>query len=133
MAKDGKTSAEMYKEIQGDLKTHFRPEFLNRIDDIIVFNPLSEAMMLSIIDVLLDGVKKLLSERKIEVQFTENLKKYLISVGYDTEFGARPMKRAITSVIMNPLSNAIISEEIQSGQSIRLDVDEKGELQIVRI
>jgi ATP-dependent Clp protease ATP-binding subunit ClpB len=131
MAKEGKNSNEMYKEIQGDLKAHFRPEFLNRIDDIIVFNPLSETMMLSIIDVLLDGVKKLLSERKIEVQFTENLKKYLISVGYDTEFGARPMKRAITSVIMNPLSNAIISEQIQPGQSIRLDIDEKGELQII--
>lgn len=86
MAKEGKTSDEMYKEIQGDLKAHFRPEFLNRIDDIIVFNPLSEAMMLSIIDVLLDGVSKLLAERKIEVTFTENLKKYLISVGYDTEF-----------------------------------------------
>ena len=86
MAKEGKTSDEMYKEIQGDLKAHFRPEFLNRIDDIIVFNPLSEAMMISIIEVLLDGVTKLLAERKIEVTFTKNLKKYLISVGYDTEF-----------------------------------------------
>lgn len=128
MAREGKTSSEMYKEIQGDLKAHFRPEFLNRIDDIIVFNPLSEAMMLSIIDVLLDGVSKLLAERKIEVTFTENLKKYLISVGYDTEFWARPMKRAITSVIMNPLSNAIISEEIHSGQKISLDVNDVWDL-----
>lgn len=128
MAREGKTSDEMYKEIQGDLKAHFRPEFLNRIDDIIVFNPLSEAMMLSIIDVLLDGVSKLLAERKIEVTFTENLKKYLISVGYDTEFWARPMKRAITSVIMNPLSNAIISEEVHSGQKISLDVNDTWDL-----
>jgi ATP-dependent Clp protease ATP-binding subunit ClpA len=118
-------------ELMNELKKYFRPEFLNRIDDIIVFNPLSEAMMMSIVDVLLDGVTKLLAERKIEAIFTENLKKYLISVGYDTEFGARPMKRAITNVIMNPLSNAIISEQIQPGQSIRLDVDERGELQLI--
>ncbi len=123
-----KTSEEMYKEIQGELKAHFRPEFLNRIDDIIVFNPLSEAMMLSIIDVLLLDVTKLLAERKIEVTFTENLKKYLLSVGYDTEFWARPMKRAITSVIMNSLSNKIISEEVKSWDKVMIDVDDKWEL-----
>ncbi|MDD4151993.1 MAG: AAA family ATPase, partial [Candidatus Gracilibacteria bacterium] len=130
LTKDGKNSDEILKEIEPDLKGHFRPEFLNRIDDIIVFNPLSEEMLKNIVTILLKNVAKILQDRDIKVEFSEKLKDYLIKVGYDKEFGARPMKRAITNVIMNNLSTKIISNEIKAGDNIILSVDEKGNLTI---
>jgi ATP-dependent Clp protease ATP-binding subunit ClpA len=99
----------MLKALEPDLKAHFRPEFLNRIDDIIVFNPLGENVVKQIVEVLLQNVVKRLEERNIKVSFSDNLKKHLMEVGYDREFGARPMKRAITNVIMNQLSTKILS------------------------
>jgi ATP-dependent Clp protease ATP-binding subunit ClpA len=99
----------MLKSIEPDLKAHFRPEFLNRIDDIIVFNPLGEEVVKKIVEVLLRDVAKRLEAKNIKVSFSDNLKKHLMDVGYDREFGARPMKRAITNVIMNGLSTKILS------------------------
>nr|MDD3720056.1 AAA family ATPase [Candidatus Gracilibacteria bacterium] len=130
MTKEGKNSNEMLEGLQSDLKLYFRPEFLNRIDDIIVFNPLSEKVILSIINILLQDVAKILLEKDIKIEFSDNLKKYLAKVGYDIEFGARPMKRAITNIIMNSLSTKLIGEEIKSGDDIKLDVDKTGNLKV---
>lgn len=123
MTKEWKDSNFMLENLQNDLKLHFRPEFLNRIDDIIVFNPLNEEVILSIIDILLKDVAKILLQKDIKIKFSENLKKYLSEVWYDIEFGARPMKRAITNIIMNNLSTKLISEEIKSGDDIKIDID----------
>lgn len=93
---------------ESDMKTFFRPEFLNRIDDIVQFHELSEDHLTGIIDILLKGVTKMLEEKNISISFDESLKKHLISVGYDKEFGARPMKRAITTQVLNPLSEQLL-------------------------
>ena len=105
------------------LKEFFRPEFLNRIDDIVTFHSLSEENLFEITDILLEEIRKNLSERQIEVSFDASLKKHLIKIWYDKEFWARPMKRAITSVVLNPLSQKLLSWEIQLGSSINIWVD----------
>ncbi|MCD5385106.1 AAA family ATPase [Candidatus Gracilibacteria bacterium] len=111
-----------------NLKTFFRPEFLNRIDDIVKFNELDENVIIGIIDILLENVSKLLKEKGINVKFNDNLKKYIAKTGYDQEFGARPLKRAITNTINNQLSVKLLNEEIKSGDKITLDLDQKGNL-----
>ncbi len=128
MTKKGKSSKEMLDALQIDLKSHFRPEFLNRIDDIIVFNPLGENVVKKIVEVLLKDVTKRLEARNIKINFSDNLKKHLMDVGYDREFGARPMKRAITNVIMNGLSTKILSWEVDSWDNIELDIDKNENL-----
>jgi len=128
LAKEGKDSDEMLKALEPDLKAHFRPEFLNRIDDIIVFNPLGENVVQKIVDILLQDIVKKLEARNIKVSFSDKLKKHLINIGYDREFGARPMKRAITNVIMNGLSTKILSGEVDSGDNIELDIDKNENL-----
>jgi len=113
---------------EGNLKDFFRPEFLNRIDDIIKFNSLDEKVIVWIIDVLLNNVAKLLEDKGIKVEFTDNLKKYIAKTGYDPEFGARPLKRAITNEIMNSLSMKLLSWEVNTWDKIVLDFDEKWNL-----
>lgn len=103
------------------LRDFFRPEFLNRIDDIVVFESLKKDELSSIVDILLKRVSRLLAEKNISVSYTENLKRHIIEVGYDPEFWARPMKRAITSEVLNPLSLKLLSGEIAEGQNIQLD------------
>ena len=105
-------SKEFQEEIFDDLKTFFRPEFLNRIDDIIIYNPLSKEMIYEIENILLDEISKILEKKEIKASFDNSLKDYLIEIWYDEEFGARPLKRAITNTLLNELSNYLISEQI---------------------
>ncbi len=105
-----------------ELKKYFRPEFLNRIDDIVVYNPLSESVLAGIVDILLQDVTKLLLEKHITVTYDESLKKELITTGYDREFGARPLKRAITRMIINPLSTKILGGELIDGEDVKLEI-----------
>ena len=113
---------------EDNLKTFFRPEFLNRIDDIVKFHQLDENVIIWIIDILLENVAKLLEAKSIKAEFSDNLKKYIAKTGYDPEFGARPLKRAITNIISNNLSIKLLNWEINSWDSIVLDVDEKWNL-----
>lgn len=119
-------------ELQNDLKLYFRPEFLNRLDDIIIFNPLWEEQILTIVDLVLKDISKLLANKKIKAEFSENLKKYLASVGYDRDFWARPLKRAINNKVVNFLSNKILSSELISGDNIFVDLDENKEVKIIK-
>jgi ATP-dependent Clp protease ATP-binding subunit ClpA len=119
----------MTSNIQSEkLKDFFRPEFLNRIDDVVTFHTLSEDNLLEITDILLEWLKKNLEEKEINISFDESLKKHLIKVWYDKEFWARPMKRAITNVILNPLSQKLLSGEINSWDSVILSVDSNWDL-----
>ena len=111
-----------------NLKTFFRPEFLNRIDDIVKFKELDEKVIVWIIDILLKDVSKLLEAKWIKAKFTDNLKKYIAKTGYDPEFGARPLKRAITNIINNGLSIKLLNWEVNSWDTIILDIDDKGNL-----
>lgn len=111
-----------------NLRTFFRPEFLNRIDDIVKFNSLDENVIIWIIDILLENVAKLLNSKWIKASFSDNIKKYIAKTWYDQEFGARPLKRAITNIISNNLSVKLLNWEIKSWDDIVIDIDEKWEL-----
>lgn len=110
---------------EDDLKNFFRPEFLNRIDDIVIFETLSKNNLEGIVDILLERVSHMLKEKNISVSYDQSLKDHLIEVGYDPEFGARPMKRAITSEVLNPLSLELLAGKIQEGESIEIGYTDK--------
>ncbi len=118
------------EEIFQMLKLHFRPEFLNRLDDIIIFNPLWEEQILIIVDLVLKDIIKLLKNKQIKAEFSENLKKYLTKVGYDRDFWARPLKRTINNKIVNLLSSELIAWNIVSGDNLFIDIDENKEIKI---
>ena len=105
------------------LRSHFKPEFLNRIDDIVVFTQLSREQIAEIIDVQLEKLRKNLGERGIEIVLEDSAKELLVEEGYDPTFGARPLKRAIQTLIQNPLAVKLLSGEIGSGQTIHIAAD----------
>ena len=109
--------------LEGDLKKTFRPEFLNRIDEIIIFHPLNEANLKQIIDLLVKEVDKLLADRGIVLELTDEAKEWVFRKEYDPEYGARPLRRAIQRYIENPLSSKIISGEVRDGDRVKVWVD----------
>lgn len=109
---------EREKYIRLTLQKHFRPEFLNRIDDIVLYNTLSESMLESIVHIFLRDIEKMLWDKNIEVTWSESLIRYLVTIWYDPEFGARPLKRAITREIMNRIATEIVADRIHTGQHI---------------
>jgi ATP-dependent Clp protease ATP-binding subunit ClpB len=110
--------AEVESQVLGALRHHFRPEFLNRVDDIIVFRPLSLAQLDEIVELQLTRLRQLLAEKKITLELTPEAKRALTAEGYDPTFGARPLKRAIQRLIQNPLSLALLRGEFQEGDHI---------------
>jgi ATP-dependent Clp protease ATP-binding subunit ClpC len=109
--------------LEGDLKKAFRPEFINRIDDIIIFHPLSEQNLKQIIDLLVKDVEKLLADRAIALELTDEAKEWVFRKEYDPEYGARPLRRAIQRYIENPLSSKIISGDVKDGDKVRVSVE----------
>ena len=124
MTNQWKNYDEIFEALQDDLKAHFRPEFLNRLDDVILFHPLWKEILLWIVDNLLDEFKNKLKEKNISISFWEKIKDFLINVWYDKDFGARPLKRAITKHILNNISSKIISWEIKEWDTFELDIDD---------
>ncbi|MFN2412453.1 MAG: ATP-dependent chaperone ClpB [Pyrinomonadaceae bacterium] len=105
------------------LRNHFKPEFLNRIDDIVVFRQLGREQITEIIGVQLERLKKMLAERGIAIELDESARALLVEQGYDPVYGARPLKRAIQTLIQNPLAVKILNAEIAAGQTIRVSAD----------
>jgi ATP-dependent Clp protease ATP-binding subunit ClpB len=105
-----------------DLHRLFRPEFLNRIDEIINFHALNESHLKKIVDIQLAGLQHRLAERRIELDLTDAAKDRIIEVGYDPAFGARPLKRAIQREIETPLARKLVGGEIKDGQKVIADV-----------
>jgi len=108
-------------KIMETLKSKFRPEFLNRIDEIIIFRKLKKEDILKIVSIQISHLQKRLSEKKIKIEITESVKNYLAEKGYDENFGARPLKRLIQKEIENPLALKIISGEFKEGDTIIID------------
>jgi ATP-dependent Clp protease ATP-binding subunit ClpB len=104
-----------------ELRRGFRPEFLNRVDDIIVFRPLGRDELRLIVDLQLERLKRLLREREIELVVTEAAEDLVAQEGYDPAFGARPLKRAIQRLIQNPLALRMLDGEFADGDTIRVD------------
>jgi ATP-dependent Clp protease ATP-binding subunit ClpB len=103
------------------LKQHFRPEFLNRVDDIVVFHPLGEEQLTHIVDLRLADLQKLLDARKIHLELTPEAHKKLFAAGYDRAYGARPLKRAIQRLVQDPLAIKILDGEVRHGDKVRVD------------
>jgi ATP-dependent Clp protease ATP-binding subunit ClpB len=112
---------ERVKGVQQELKMHFKPEFLNRIDDVIVFNPLTREHINKIIMIQLNEVGKRLKERGIKLELTQKALDYLVHVGFDPQFGARPLKRALQRYLLNPLSVKILGGEIMDDDTVVVD------------
>ncbi len=113
------------QQVINQLHAHFRPEFLNRVDDIIVFRPLGKEQLVKIIELRLEDVRRLLAERKISLELTDAAKDLLFTEGYDPNFGARPLKRAIQKLIQDPLALKILDGEILHGDHAIVDADKK--------
>lgn len=121
------------QEAMEELKSVLKPEFINRIDDVIIFNPLSEEIVLSIITKFLDQLSKRLAEKEIKITFTDNLKKQIMRAGFDPNFGARPLRRYIQSHIENKLATLIISNTLKKNNSYKMDYnEEKKEIVIIK-
>ncbi len=106
------------------LKSHFRPEFLNRIDDIVVFKQLGKDDLAKIVDVQLRRLHKLLGDKDLKIELDVSAKELLLSEGYDPNFGARPLKRAIQTLIQNPLAVKILEGEVLNGQTIKVSAED---------
>ncbi len=115
---------EMKNRVLSELKRHFRPEFLNRLDEIIVFHALSRDDIKKIVDLMLNEEKKLLEEKAIKLEVTPEAKEIIAQEGYDPDFGARPLRRAIQRLIENPLSEEILRGKFQEGDTVIVDVED---------
>ncbi len=111
-----------------ELRGHFRPEFLNRVDEIIVFHSLSEEHLKQIVEIQLRSLRKRLADRHVELELTDRARGYLVRSGYDPSYGARPLKRAIQREIETPLARRILGGEVRDGQHIVVDLSPAGNL-----
>ncbi|MBA7715992.1 Negative regulator of genetic competence ClpC/MecB [subsurface metagenome] len=126
-AKARKQSYESMKEkVMGEVKKAFRPEFLNRLDEIIVFHELTGEQLRSVVDLLVKDLQKRLIERKLMVELTEEAKSWLAKEGYDPLYGARPLRRAIERYVENLLSSKLLRGEFKEGDTIVVDLGDKG-------
>ena len=109
--------------VMEELRHTFKPEFINRIDEIIVFNPLSKNVLYDILDNIIKNIESRLSNMHISINLTDEAKKYIIDNSYDEKYGARPMKRFVSKNIESLLANNIIEDNISFGQTITIDID----------
>lgn len=118
------------KAIKNELKNYFKPEFLNRLDDIIIFNPLSEDNLIDIVDIMFKSLEKTLENRSIKSSITNDAKKLIASAGYDRDYGARPLRRALYDLVEDEIAEQILKDEIRSCDEIVIDA--KGEDIIIK-
>jgi ATP-dependent Clp protease ATP-binding subunit ClpB len=103
------------------LRDHFRPEFLNRIDDIVMFHPLTQEQLAAIVDLQVRQLGRRLEEHHIQLVLTAQAKQHLARTGYDVVYGARPLKRLIQREILNPLAMKLLDGTLKEGQTVRVD------------
>jgi ATP-dependent Clp protease ATP-binding subunit ClpB len=115
-------------QVMAVVRGHFRPEFLNRLDDIILFHRLKREHMTQIVDIQLERLKRLLAERKITIELDQAAREWLAERGYDPAYGARPLKRVIQRYLQDPLAEKILAGEIADGETVRIAADAQGVL-----
>jgi ATP-dependent Clp protease ATP-binding subunit ClpB len=118
----------MKETVLEELRSHFRPEFLNRVDEIIVFHALSEEHLKQIVDIQLNGLRKRLADRHIDLELTDRARGHLVRSGYDPAYGARPLKRAIQREIETPMARRILGGEVRDGHHVVVDLGSDGHL-----
>ena len=116
---------EASKHVMNALHGHFKPEFLNRVDDIIIFKPLGKEQLVKIIELRLEDVRHLLADRKISIELTDAAKDLMFAEGFDPNLGARPLKRAIQKLVQDPLAMKILDGEVLHGDHVIVDADKK--------
>jgi ATP-dependent Clp protease ATP-binding subunit ClpB len=120
------------RQVVDALRDHFRPEFLNRVDEVIIFHALTREQMRSIIDIQLRGLTKRLEDRKIRVELTDKAKDQLIAEAYDPTYGARPLKRTLQRRVLDPLAMRVLQGEFREGDSVRIDAP-RGDLEFTKV
>jgi ATP-dependent Clp protease ATP-binding subunit ClpB len=121
--------AQAQKSVMNALQAHFKPEFLNRVDDVIVFNPLGKEQLTRILELRLEELRRLLSDRRISLELTSAARELAFREGYDPAYGARPLKRAVQRLIQDPLAMKILDGEVLHGDHVIVDADlAKGEM-----
>jgi ATP-dependent Clp protease ATP-binding subunit ClpB len=118
---DSDSFEQMKKEVLGVLRQQFRPEFLNRVDEIVVFHSLSREQLKQIVEIQLERLRARLAERHIMLELTEGAREYLAAAGYDPQYGARPLKRAIQKELETPLGKLLLKGEVSDGQKVIVD------------
>ncbi|MCG3705320.1 AAA family ATPase [Aliarcobacter butzleri] len=113
---------ERRKAVLDELKSHFRPEFLNRLDDIVIFEQLNLSAITNIVDILFNNIKKKVEEKDIKISLTQNAREYIAKIGFDPVYGARPLKRAIYEIVEDKLADLILEDKIGEGSSVEFDV-----------
>ncbi len=116
----------MKEKVMAEVKKTFRPEFLNRLDETIVFHELTEEQLRSIVDLMVKDLQKRLAERKLDIELTEKAKSWLAKEGYDPVFGARPLRRVIERHVENPLSTRLLRGEFKEGDTVKVDLGDEG-------
>jgi PAS domain-containing protein len=120
---EGEAYERMKQAVLEEMRSHFRPEFLNRVDEIIVFHALSEEHLKQIVEIQLGYLRKRLAERHIQIELTDAAREFLVRIGYDPSYGARPLKRAIQKEVETPLARLILKGEVRDGQTVHVDYD----------
>ena len=122
----GGDQAEMRKRVQAALEQDFKPEFLNRVDEVVIFNNLTRADLSRIVEIQLSNLRRLLAERKINLQLSAAAKEWLANTGYDPVYGARPLKRTIQRYVQDPLALQILSGDFKEGDMVEVEADHEG-------
>ena len=123
---EGKIDPIAKEQVLMAVRAHFRPEFINRLDEMIVFNRLSRGDMTAIVDIQLGHLRDLLADRKVELEVTEGAKAWLADQGYDPVYGARPLKRVIQRELQNPLATRILQGQVADGDTVTVDGNPAG-------
>src|SRR5258706_12827036 len=123
----GQDQSKIRDMVMSELDNTFRPEFLNRIDEVVLFNALTQDDITRIVDVQLGRLRKLLAGRNVTIELSDAAKAYLALRGYDPVFGARPLKRTIQRDLQDPLARALLENEVREGDHVYVDVAPSGE------
>jgi len=116
---DERSYQRMREQVLEALRRHFRPEFLNRVDEVVVFRALTEAELAKIVEIQLEGLRRRLADRRIVLEVNEAARHYLAKIGYDPVFGARPLKRAIQREVETPVARLIVAGKLRDGGTVR--------------
>jgi ATP-dependent Clp protease ATP-binding subunit ClpB len=111
---------EREKAVRDELKQYFKPEFLNRLDDLVIFNPLGLSEITAIVDIILKSLQDKLEERDIKLEMSEDAKALIAEAGFDPVYGARPLKRAVYEMIEDQIAEMILEDKIVEGSSINI-------------
>jgi ATP-dependent Clp protease ATP-binding subunit ClpB len=126
---DGEIKPEARDRVMGELRRHFRPEFLNRVDDIVLFKPLTEGEIERIVDLMFNDIRERLADRRLTLEVTEAARRLIANQGYDPVYGARPLRRFIAREVETRIGRALLSGDVPEGSTVTVDVD-KGELTV---